>query len=77
MNDTTRNKLDSSMSKAAARLIVACLIGISLMPPMLWAAAAEGAIPADACDDPWGPALDPAQRTAVGQAVADARAAGA
>ena len=42
---------------------------------MLWAAAAEGAIPDDACDDPWGPPLDPAERDAVRQAVQDARAA--
>jgi 4-hydroxy-tetrahydrodipicolinate synthase len=42
---------------------------------MLWAAAAEGAIPADACDDPWGPALAPAEREAVRRAVHDARAA--
>jgi 4-hydroxy-tetrahydrodipicolinate synthase len=42
---------------------------------MLWAAAAEGTIPDDACDDPWGPALDPAERVAVRQAVQDARAA--
>lgn len=42
---------------------------------MLWAAAAEGAIPDDACDDPWGPPLDPAERAAVRQAVQDARAA--
>jgi 4-hydroxy-tetrahydrodipicolinate synthase len=42
---------------------------------MLWAAAAEGALPDDACDDPWGPPLDPAERLAVRQAVQDARAA--
>lgn len=42
---------------------------------MLWAAAAQGVIPEDACDDPWGPALDPAEREAVRQAVKDARAA--
>ena len=42
---------------------------------MLWAAAAEGAIPDDACDDPWGPELPEAQRAAVASAVADARAA--
>ena len=24
---------------------------------MLWAAAADGGLPADACDDPWGPEL--------------------
>lgn len=41
---------------------------------MLWAAAAEGAIPEDACDDPWGPTLDPAEREIVRRAVRDARA---
>jgi 4-hydroxy-tetrahydrodipicolinate synthase len=40
---------------------------------MLWAAAAEGALPADACDDPWGPKLDPADQEHVRQAVRDAR----
>ena len=44
---------------------------------MLWAAAAEGTIPDDACDDPWGPALPDAERDAVRRAVADARAAAA
>ncbi len=44
---------------------------------MLWAAAAEGAIPDDACDDPWGPPLDPGERETVRRAVHDARAAGA
>ncbi|HEU4829727.1 MAG TPA: dihydrodipicolinate synthase family protein [Gemmatimonadales bacterium] len=43
---------------------------------MLWAAAAEGAIPGDACDDPWGPELAAGERDAVVRAVADARAAG-
>jgi len=42
---------------------------------MLWAAAAQGVIPDDACDDPWGPPLDPAERDAVRRAVRDARAA--
>jgi 4-hydroxy-tetrahydrodipicolinate synthase len=42
---------------------------------MLWAAAAEGAIPPDACDDPWGPALPPEERDAVERSVRDARAA--
>jgi 4-hydroxy-tetrahydrodipicolinate synthase len=41
---------------------------------MLWAAAAEGALPPDACDDPWGPALPPGERDAVERAVRDARA---
>ena len=44
---------------------------------MLWAAAADGALPPDACDDPWGPDLPPAERLSVEQAVRDARAAGA
>ncbi len=44
---------------------------------MLWAAAADGSLPEDCCDDPWGPALDAGERDAVRQAVRDARAAGA
>lgn len=44
---------------------------------VLWALAADGVIPEDTCDDPWGPALDPAERDAVRRAVRDARAAGA
>ena len=40
---------------------------------MLWAAAAEGALPADACDDPWGPPLPGQERDAVERAVRDAR----
>jgi 4-hydroxy-tetrahydrodipicolinate synthase len=36
---------------------------------MLWAAAAEGALPEESCDDPWGPALDPAERARVVEAV--------
>jgi 4-hydroxy-tetrahydrodipicolinate synthase len=43
---------------------------------MLWAMAAEGAIPADACDDPWGPPLPEGEREAVCRAVHEARAAG-
>jgi len=42
---------------------------------MLWALAAEGVIPEDACDDPWGPSLLPAQREAVRQAVRAVREA--
>ena len=42
---------------------------------MLWAAAAEGAIPREACDDPWGPALPEREREIVDQVVADARPA--
>ena len=42
---------------------------------MLWAAAVEGAIPPEACDDPWGPPLLPQERDAVERVVRDARAA--
>jgi len=42
---------------------------------MLWAAAAEGAIPREACDDPWGPPLPEREREIVDQVVADARTA--
>ena len=42
---------------------------------MLWALAADGVIPDDACDDPWGPALGPTERDIVRRAVRDARAA--
>jgi 4-hydroxy-tetrahydrodipicolinate synthase len=42
---------------------------------MLWAAAADGAIPEAACDDPWGPELPTSERDAVRRAVHDARAA--
>jgi 4-hydroxy-tetrahydrodipicolinate synthase len=41
---------------------------------MLWAAAAEGAIPADSCDDPWGPPVPAEERLAVERVVRDARA---
>src|SRR5256886_16538317 len=58
------------------------LPGATFIPPlegtvrrMLWALAADGIIPDDACDDPWGPALDAADRERVGRAVRDARAA--
>ena len=43
---------------------------------MLWAAAADGALPGESCDDPWGPALPPEERAAVERAVRDARSAG-
>jgi 4-hydroxy-tetrahydrodipicolinate synthase len=44
---------------------------------MLWAAAADGALPPEACDDPWGPPLPPEERTLVERAVHDARSTGA
>jgi 4-hydroxy-tetrahydrodipicolinate synthase len=40
---------------------------------MLWALAADGVIPEDACDDPWGPQLPPAERATVRHAVREAR----
>lgn len=40
---------------------------------MLWALAAEGVIPADACDDPWGPEIPLAEREEVTAAVRVAR----
>ena len=44
---------------------------------MLWAAAAEGALSDDACDDPWGPALPPDERALVAAVVHGARDAAA
>ena len=41
---------------------------------MLWAAAAEGALSAESCDDPWGPGLPASERETVERAVRDARA---
>jgi 4-hydroxy-tetrahydrodipicolinate synthase len=70
---------------AFARLSGLCdrFAGATFIPPlegyvrrMLWALAADGVIPEDACDDPWGPALPAAERAAVRRAVAEARAAG-
>jgi 4-hydroxy-tetrahydrodipicolinate synthase len=41
---------------------------------MLWALAADGVIPDDACDDPWGPPLPASERDAVRRFVREARA---
>jgi 4-hydroxy-tetrahydrodipicolinate synthase len=40
---------------------------------MLWALAADGIIPDEACDDPWGPSLPQAERAVVRSAVREAR----
>lgn len=40
---------------------------------MLWALAADGVIPDESCDDPWGPALPEAERDAVRRAVREVR----
>jgi 4-hydroxy-tetrahydrodipicolinate synthase len=57
---------------------------VTFVPPMegyvrrmLWAVAAEGAIPAGACDDPWGPELPQAERHAVERMVGHVRSPGA
>jgi 4-hydroxy-tetrahydrodipicolinate synthase len=42
---------------------------------MLWAAAADGALPSAACDDPWGPPLPQSERAVVEEVVRHARAA--
>jgi 4-hydroxy-tetrahydrodipicolinate synthase len=58
------------------------LAQVTFIPPMegyirrmLWAAAAEGAVPLEACDDPWGPPLPEPERAAVAAMVRDVRAA--
>ena len=40
---------------------------------MLWALAADGVIPDESCDDPWGPALHESERETVRRAVRQAR----
>jgi 4-hydroxy-tetrahydrodipicolinate synthase len=40
---------------------------------MLWALDADGVIPDESCDDPWGPALPEAERDTVRRAVREAR----
>lgn len=40
---------------------------------MLWALAADGVIPDDACDDPWGPPVPAAEREAVRRFVREVR----
>jgi len=40
---------------------------------MLWALAADGVIPEEACDDPWGPPVPDAERDAVRRFVREAR----
>ncbi len=40
---------------------------------MLWALAADGVIPDDSCDDPWGPTLPALERDAVRRAVREMR----
>ncbi|MEP6687117.1 MAG: dihydrodipicolinate synthase family protein [Gemmatimonadales bacterium] len=41
---------------------------------MLWAAAADGGLPVEACDDPWGPPLPAEERAAVERVVREIRA---
>jgi len=87
LTDLQAELLEAAQTEAQARLVrLSGLIDrfalATFRPPvegyvrrMLWALAAEGVIPENACDDPWGPALDPAERDAVRLAVQDARAA--
>jgi len=44
---------------------------------MLWAAAADGALPREACEDPWGPDLPQAEREAIERMVEHARSSAA
>jgi 4-hydroxy-tetrahydrodipicolinate synthase len=56
------------------------LAQVTFIPPMegyirrmLWAAAADGVLPPEACDDPWGPTLPPDERMAVERTVRQVR----
>jgi 4-hydroxy-tetrahydrodipicolinate synthase len=58
------------------------LAAATFVPPMegyvrrmLWAAAADGALPRESCDDPWGPALPATERDAVERVVRELRGA--
>jgi 4-hydroxy-tetrahydrodipicolinate synthase len=44
---------------------------------MLWAAAADGALPAESCEDPWGPELPQTERDAVERMVEHVRSSAA
>lgn len=53
---------------------------VTFVPPMegyirrmLWAAAADGALPAESCEDPWGPDLPQTERQAVERMVEHVR----
>ena len=76
--------MPSATGPASTRSPSCCdrLAEVTFIPPMegyvrrmLWAAAADGALPAEACDDPWGPPLPPEERAAVERVVRDARSA--
>ena len=67
-------RLSRTMDRFAQATFVLPLEGY--VRRMLWAMAAEEVIPADACDDPWGPSLPEGEREAVCRAVHEARAAG-
>ena len=65
--------LSASCDRFAQATFVAPMEGY--VRRMLWAAAADGGLTPEACDDPWGPELPASERAAVEQAVRDARAA--
>ena len=67
----TFHRLSERCDRLAQATFVAPMEGY--IRRMLWAAAEEGAIPRDCCDDPWGPPLDPSERSRVEAAVRDAR----
>ncbi|HMH82871.1 MAG TPA: dihydrodipicolinate synthase family protein [Gemmatimonadales bacterium] len=66
-------KLSGLCDRFASATFVAPIEGY--VRRMLWALAADGVIPDDACDDPWGPQLPSAERDAVRRAVREARGA--
>jgi 4-hydroxy-tetrahydrodipicolinate synthase len=73
-DDARFNKLLRVLDRFAQATFVPPIEGY--VRRMLWAAAADGVIPANACDDPWAPIEVPGEREAVTRAVHDARAAG-
>jgi 4-hydroxy-tetrahydrodipicolinate synthase len=76
--EAKKNGDDSALLRLSAQLDA--FGAVTFIPPMegyirrmLWALAADGVIPDDACDDPWGPPLPAAEREPVRRAVREAR----
>ncbi len=70
-DDRAFTRLSAQLDEFSQATFVAPMEGY--VRRMLWALAAEGVIPDDACDDPWGPALPAAEREMVRRAVREAR----
>ena len=70
-DDRAFTRLSAQLDEFSQATFVAPMEGY--IRRMLWALAAEGVIPDDACDDPWGPALPAAEREMVRRAVREAR----